>query len=254
MKNEQQLQQTFTQQVPLPSEGFFYDEENPLSRGEVEVKYPTAAEEDILTDDSLARKGRTFDEFMKAIVMDDVDVNGILSGDKASILIASRMLAYGENYSFKAQSQETGETREVTVNLGDLEHVKPDFDELEPGTKEFEFELPKMGIPVTWKLLTHGDEMEMNEELRNQTQNKTQVTTRLQHHIQSVDGQSDAAQVRWFVKNQMLAMDSRALRDRIAEVTPNVDLTFEFENRNGDVEELPIQLTREFFFPSPTTT
>lgn len=253
-KNEDKLEQKFTKNVPLPSEGYFYDEDNPLSRGDVELKYPTAAEEDILTDDSLAQRGLTFDKFMKAIIMDDVDVREILSGDKAAIIIAARMLAYGEEYTFKARSQETGENKKVTINLGDLEPVKPDFDEFDQGQQEFEFELPVMDIPVKWKLLTHGDELSLHKELREQTEDKSQITTRLQHHIVELDGERDNANIRWFVKNRMLARDSRALRNRISEVTPNIDLSFEFTNRNGDVEELPIDLTPEFFFPSPTST
>lgn len=244
----------FTKTVPLPSEGFFYSEGNPLSEGSVELKYPTAAEEDILTDDSLGRQGRIIDRLMKAIVMDDVDVGRILSGDKAMIVVAARMLAYGEDYTFKAQSQETGETREVTVDLTDIESQKPDFDELERGKSEFEFTLPTMDVPVRWKLLRHEDELEINDELREQNENKSQMTTRLQRHITSVDGNDDRAQIRWFVRNRMLARDSRALRDRIEEVSPDLDLTFEFTNRNGSVEELPIRLSPDFFFPSRRST
>ena len=36
-----------TEIVELPSKGYFYSEENPLSTGKVEIKYMTAKEEDI---------------------------------------------------------------------------------------------------------------------------------------------------------------------------------------------------------------
>jgi hypothetical protein len=38
-----------TEIVELPSKGYFYPKENPLSTGKVEIKYMTAKEEDILT-------------------------------------------------------------------------------------------------------------------------------------------------------------------------------------------------------------
>jgi hypothetical protein len=174
------------------------------------------------------------------------------------IVIAGRMLAYGENYSFKAQSQETGETEKVTVDLSEVDFEQPDFDELEPGKREFEFSLPGMsGVTVVWRLMTHGMELKMQDELREQ-KSKNQVTTRLTHHIQEVRAEDKTltqdSEIRFFVKNQMLARDSQALRQQIAEITPGVDLTFEFENSLGNTEELPIQLTTEFFFPSQMTT
>ena len=38
-----------TEEVELPSKGLIYDKENPLSSGKVEIKYMTAKEEDILS-------------------------------------------------------------------------------------------------------------------------------------------------------------------------------------------------------------
>ena len=38
-----------TEDVNLPSKGYFYPKDNPLSSGKVEMKYMTAREENILT-------------------------------------------------------------------------------------------------------------------------------------------------------------------------------------------------------------
>ena len=38
-----------TEQVTLPSKGLLYPKESPLSKGEIEMRYMTAAHEDILT-------------------------------------------------------------------------------------------------------------------------------------------------------------------------------------------------------------
>ena len=41
-----------TEEVELPSKGLIYAKDNPLSSGKVEIKYMTAKEEDILSNQS----------------------------------------------------------------------------------------------------------------------------------------------------------------------------------------------------------
>ena len=50
-----------TEVVELPSKGIVYPEDNPLSSGKVEIKYMTAKEEDILTNQSYIEKGIVVD-------------------------------------------------------------------------------------------------------------------------------------------------------------------------------------------------
>ena len=45
-----------TEMVNLPSKGKLYPKTSPLSKGEVELKYMTAKEEDILTSKTLMKK------------------------------------------------------------------------------------------------------------------------------------------------------------------------------------------------------
>ena len=45
-----------TEVIDLPSKGHFYPSDNPLSSGQVEIKYMTAKEEDILTSANLYKK------------------------------------------------------------------------------------------------------------------------------------------------------------------------------------------------------
>ena len=46
-----------TEQVELPSKGLIYPKDHPLSSGKIEMKYMTAKEEDILTNQSFIQKG-----------------------------------------------------------------------------------------------------------------------------------------------------------------------------------------------------
>ena len=59
-----------TEMVDLPSKGWFYDSDNPLSSGQVELKYMTAKEEDILTSTNLIKKGIVFDKLLRALIVD----------------------------------------------------------------------------------------------------------------------------------------------------------------------------------------
>ena len=50
-----------TEMVDLPSKGLVYPEDNPLSKGKIEMKYMTAKEEDILTNQSYINMDRDWE-------------------------------------------------------------------------------------------------------------------------------------------------------------------------------------------------
>ena len=69
--------------------------------------------------------------------------------------------------------------------------------------------------------------------------------------IQEVDGNTDRAFINNYVKNSLLARDSRALRKFIQAFTPDLDLKFEFTSDiTGEKEELDIPFGVSFFYPS----
>jgi N-methylhydantoinase B/oxoprolinase/acetone carboxylase alpha subunit len=67
--------------------------------------------------------------------------------------------------------------------------------------------------------------------------------------IKSVDGKNDLATINKFVNN-MLAKDSRALREHIKSMSPDMNMKFEYTHEDGEVEEAPISLGVGFFWPS----
>ena len=87
-----------TEVIDLPSKGYFYPKDSPLSSGQVEIKYMTAKEEDILTSGNLIQKGIVLDKLLEAlIVTEGVTLDDVLIGDKNAIMVASRVLAYGKS-------------------------------------------------------------------------------------------------------------------------------------------------------------
>ena len=53
-----------TEEVELPSKGLIYPKDNPLSSGKIEMKYMTAREEDILTNQNYIKQGIVIDKLL----------------------------------------------------------------------------------------------------------------------------------------------------------------------------------------------
>ena len=58
-----------TEEVELPSKGLIYAKDNPLSSGKVEIKYMTAKEEDILSNQSYIQKGTVLEKLLKSVIV-----------------------------------------------------------------------------------------------------------------------------------------------------------------------------------------
>jgi hypothetical protein len=233
-----------TEIVDLPSQGLVYPESSPLSSGKIEMKYMTAREEDILTNKSLIEKGTVLDELVKSLIISDVDYEELVIGDKNAVLVAARVLGYGSEYKF------TWGGEEQNVDLSTIENKPLDISLFKKGTNEFNYTLPHSNILITFKLLTGKDEKKINAEIEGIKKiNKNasiELSTRMKYIITSVNGDREAKNIREFVDTAFLARDSKALREHIKEVQPDVDLTFFPDGRNEKVN-IPIGL--DFFWP-----
>ena len=67
-----------TEIIDLPSKGKLYPKDHILSSGTIEMKYMTAKEEDILTNQSYIKQGVVLDKLFKALIMTKVNYNDIL--------------------------------------------------------------------------------------------------------------------------------------------------------------------------------
>lgn len=233
-----------TEIIELPSKGILYPSENPLSSGKIEMKYMTAKEEDILTNQSYIQNGTVIDKLLQSLIISEVNYNDLLLGDKNALLIASRILGYGKDYTFKYNGEEE------TVDLTLLKNKEVNESLYSKGNNEFNFDLPHTGTSITFKLLTHGDEGKIQRELdglkKINPNGSPEATTRLKYMILSVDGETEKKKIREFVDNYLLARDSRALREYVNQIQPDVDLSF-FPENGGDAINIPIGLN--FFWP-----
>ena len=235
---------TPTETVDLPSQGLIYPESSPLSSGKIEMKYMTAREEDILTNQNYISKGTVLDELIKSLIVSDVSYEDLVVGDKNALLVAARILGYGKDYKFEWDGEE------YNIDLTTIENKTINPKSFKKGVNEFNFTLPSTGTEITFKLLTGADEKKINAELDGLKKiNKNaspEISTRLKYIITSVGGNRDPKDIRSFVDQQLLARDSRALREYIKEVQPDVDLTFFPE---GSSEKVSIPIGLSFFWP-----
>ena len=232
-----------TEQVTLPSKGLLYPEDNPLSKGVVEIKYMTAKEEDILTNQGYIQKGNVLDKLLESLIVSEINLDDLIVGDKNAILIAARVLGYGGDYKFTLAG------KEQSIDLSELDNKHFDESAITKGKNQFEFTLPHSENKITFKILTGHDEKKMDAELKGlkklSPNASPELTTRLKYIITSVNGDDSVKTIRDFVDNYLLARDSRALREHIKSVQPDVDLTYVSDS--GEEATIPINLN--FFWP-----
>lgn len=243
-----------TEIISLPSKGLVYPESNPLSKGEVTVKLMTAREEDILTSATLIKKGIQLDKLLESIVVEPgVSINDLVIGDKNAILVTSRILAFGPDYEAKINDPFDNEEIDITIDLSQIKVKEIDENKLNR-SNEYDFFLPISKTNIKFKLLTHGDELIINKDIeasQKALKQSNEITTRYRRIITEVDGVRDTGTISNFVTNRLLAGDSKALRKYISDITPDLDLKFDYTSPvTGETEALRIPFGIGFFYPT----
>jgi hypothetical protein len=235
-----------TEMVDLPSKGLLYPEGHALSSGQIEMKYMTATEEDILTTQNYIKQGVVIDKLLQSLIVTKFDFDDLLVGDKNAIMIAARVLGYGKDYSFNYENEE------ITVDLSELLSTSLDESIVTKGINSFNYTLPSTGAEITYKLLTGKDEKVIDNEVKGLKRiNKNispELSTKLKHQIIAVNGDEDKKSIRDFVDNYFLAKDSAAFRSHIKQTSPDIKMTFIHNGANGE-EEVTIPLQIQFFWP-----
>lgn len=236
-----------TEQVDLPSKGKLYPSDHPLASGKVEMKYMTAKEEDILTNQNYIQKGVVIDKLLQSLIVTDFNYNDLLIGDKNAIMVAARILSYGKDYEIQYNGTD------ITVDLTEIKEKELDLDSVEQGQREFTFALPKSGNEVTFKLLTHGDDKNIDREVEGlkkiNRDSSASLSTRMKYIITSVNGDRELATIRQFVDQGLLAQDARALREEYSRVQPDVEFKVYHVDEDGVGEDIDVPVTINFFWP-----
>jgi hypothetical protein len=244
--------------IELPSKGLLYPAGSGLAAGKVDVKYMTAKEEDILTSQNLIKNGTVIDRLLRSLIVTPINYNDLLVGDKNAIMVAARILAYGKEYKVELTDPNSGEKQEEVVDLTMFEYKEFSGEGLTQGENRFSFKLPASKRTIEFRLLCHGDEQSVQDELKRQKKSfkggfagvKPELSTRLRKMILSVDGETDPIKIRNFVENEFLSRDSLAFREHIEKISPDIDLTYRYYSEStGDENEITLPMSVQFFWP-----
>ena len=244
-----------TEIVPLPSKGKLYPKDHPLASGQIELKYMTAREEDILTSQNLIKQGTVLNKLLESLIVTPCNYDDIYVGDKNALLVAARILGYGKDYTIEIDDPFSGNKQKITIDLTEIEDKEINEDNFPEHRNYFEFTLPNSKRVVAFKLMTHKTDKEVQDSIKAQLKkNKSNIdrefTTRLKHTILSVDGNDDRIHINNFVDNELFALDSLALRTHIQEISPDLDMSFVFTSEEtGESMVMQIPMTTQFFWP-----
>ena len=246
-----------TEFVELPSKGRYYPPGHPLSgQQHIEIRHMTAKEEDILTSTNLIEQGVVITKLIESIIANPkVKLDDMLVGDKNAVMVGTRILGYGKDYGITLIDPDTNERVEHIVDLTKLEN-KPIDEKLFENGNNFTLELPNSKRVIGFKLLTQKDEREIEEVLKDyeKAEKLTGIsykgTTRLKHQIVSIDDNTDQKVIDDFVDNEFLALDSRAFRKYLDEITPDIELKFDYTSQTGNLHKIDVPLGIDFFWPA----
>lgn len=249
---------TPTEFVDLPSQGLRYPEGHPLHKiATIEIRHMTAKEEDILTSESLIKKGIALDRLVQAVVVDkSIKPEDLLIGDKNAVLIAARITGFGSQYHTSLTCPSCTTINETTLDLDDLQSKElTDLPENVTATEEgnYVITLPDFNdLEVEVRLLTGHDErfiMKKREKRRKLKLADTNVTDQLTAIIARVNEITDPALLAQF-SEQVPTRVSREIRNTYEELVPDLDMTFGFECDNcGHVGKVGMPITADFFWP-----
>ena len=247
-----------TEWVELPSKGRYYPSDHPFYQKEqVEIKYMTAKEEDILSSRSLLKKGIAIDRLIKSVCVDNVAVKSLLVGDKNALMVAARVTGYGPEYPVNLQCPVCASRSEMNWDLEQLQVKVPSAEflskhEIEMTPSGYKILLPKTKALVTVRFLNGYDEDNLDKISQNKNKAKlgeSRMTDQFRMMVVDINGHSDKGLIAKFADN-MPANDARILRKSYAELKPDIDQELNYACPECLSEtEVDMPMTAQFFWP-----
>ena len=247
-----------TEWVSLPSEGKYYPEGHPWhNKTQVEIKYMTAREEDILASRSLLQKGVAIDRMLQSVLVDKVNMKSLLIGDKNALMVAARVTGYGAQYPVTYSCPNCRASAELEFDLTTFKNVVPDEDymakyNVRMNNNGYYITLPKTKVTANVRFLNGTDEEKLEKLAQNKKKanlGESRMIDQFRLMIVDLNGETDRATISSFCEN-MPAGDSRVLRKSFVEVRPDLDTSFNFVcNECYHESEGDMPITANFFWP-----
>jgi len=235
--------------VKLPSEGKFYSH----GISEVKVEYMTSRDEDLLTTPSLIESGKVLDVLLKRkIKTAGIIVEELLAGDRNAIILFLRTSSYGSDYTVQVADPRTNIPFTTTIDLLKLRYKiiseKPD----ERG--HFKVELPMRKKVATLRLLSSGEDQSIfkraDSYMEASGEEYSQYSTmKLKASVVAIDDKTDRSYIDRFI-DAMPALDAFTIRKKLLDVSPDVDMDYEFLAKDGYKFNAQLSVGVDFFFPN----
>jgi hypothetical protein len=230
--------------IKLPSQGIFYKPKKET----IKVGFLTAQDENILMSQNNDKEGIIYSLLRQKIYEPGFNINDMLDCDVQAVLIFLRNTSFGPEYNFTVTDPRTNKTFETTVLLDELDYKpieeKPDFEGL------FSYVLPKSKKEVKFRLMTIGDQKELDKFNSQYPAGMTVpiATKRLEKQIVEIDGTKDPLQIVKFI-NQMPISDAKDFRRFAYKCEPKIDLQKVIQTPSGEKVTIDVTFGVEFFRP-----
>lgn len=244
-----------TEFVNLPSKGLFYKSDHSLHNKEaIEIKHISAREIDILSSQSLLKKGVALDRMIESIIVDKtINVPEMLNVDKNAVIVAARVTSFGSAYGAKIECRKCGSTYDADFDLEESERYDFDEDELEMSENgTFFVTLPQTEVRVECRVLNSKDE-KMLEERRAKKERlnlpESFVSDQYKSLIVSLNGVTERGLVDEFV-DVMPAADLHFLTRECERLMPTLNYIGDTTcDSCGHGNEVEVPFTTSFFWP-----
>lgn len=235
--------------VSLPSKGLYYSH----GISEVEVEYMTSRDEDLLTTPSLIESGTVLDLLLKRkIKTKGIDPEELLAGDRNAIILFLRTSSYGTDYTVQVNDPRNDNSFKEIVDLLKLDYKK--ITEKPNSNGYFTVKIPMRKKTVEFRLMNSKEDNDLFKKAESikeaYGEEFSQYSTmKLISSIISIDGKTDRSYIERFI-NAMPALDAYTIRKKILDVSPDVDMTYEFTAKDGYKFEATLSVGLDFFSPN----
>ena len=251
-----------TELVELPSKGLYYPDNHPLHGVEsIEIRQMTTKEEEILTSQTLLKKGVALDRLLQSLMLDKtIEPGTLLVGDKNAMLIQARKTGYGADYKTQVSCPNCNTLETLTYDLnecqiydgGNSDDTLKELGAMSTDRLTFRVTLPITKVEAEVRLMYGYDEMEIVKSQKNKVRNKdlnSAITDNLKRVVVALNGIEDRNQIETFLE-KMPASDARFLRKAVAQLTPTTKMLLDFDCSScSHNDELEVPITATFFWP-----
>lgn len=241
------------QVINIPSRGWTYSDKSVLSTGQIRMKLPTGKEQAILSSQNLIRKGIMIDEFLRAIILDSINLDDLLIGDKSYLTFVARRLTYGDDYNVVTQCPKCGKNNKISFDLKSIPLKQtPELFEHPQSTNQFEYTLPNSGKIVRFKLLDGHLQKLIDKRITASKVQNIQILIRTASLITYFDGSTQYNTILMQLKDAP-SKDILALRLYMQQLTPDIIIRTQVQCSNrlcGREQEVTVPITVQFFWPS----